>query len=222
MVAEKRCKRLSRPKFYIPLLVAAGLIAWFMTYAFDNINAIVIRMAEARANQLAVQVINRAIVEAMESSVTYSDLISVVMNEEGGVSFLQANTLLMHKLAARAALIAQQDLGELAEQGIVVPLGSALGIDLFGGAGPRIPVSVVPVGAVTTRFTTAFHSAGINQTRHEISLEATVQMRIVVPSGANSVKVNIVVPVAESIIVGQVPQMFVDLPDAKGILNLVP
>ena len=88
-------------------------------------------------------------------------------------------------------------------------------------SGPQIRVSVVPVGSVTTRFVTSFESAGINQTRHEISLEASVLMRIVVPAGSNSVSVSTYVPIAESIIVGEVPESYVHVPEDE-LLNLIP
>ena len=104
----------------------------------------------------------------------------------------------------------------------MIPLGAALGVSLFSGAGPLINVSVVPVGSVTTAFATSFESAGINQTRHEISLQASVLMRIIVPTGADSVTVDTLVPIAESIIVGQVPSTYVNVPSDEDALNLVP
>ena len=69
---------------------------------------------------------------------------------------------------------------------------------------------------------TSFESAGINQTRHEISLEASVMMRIVIPAGADSVSVSTYVPIAESIIVGSVPDSYVSVPDGETALNLIP
>ena len=89
-------------------------------------------------------------------------------------------------------------------------------------SGPRIPVGVVPVGAITTKFVTRFESAGINQTRHEISIETSTQMRIVIPIGAATVSVTTIVPVAEAIIVGDVPSSYVNVPDVGSMLKLFP
>ena len=99
---------------------------------------------------------------------------------------------------------------------------NALGISLFSGMGPDIRVSVVPVGSVTTRFVTKFESAGINQTRHEISLEATTTMRIVIPTGTDTIQVTSTIPIAESIIVGTVPESYVNVPDVDSMLNMAP
>ena len=215
-MVSKKTRRLGF--FLIPLAVLTGLFILFTR----NLSPILISMAEARARQLAVEAMNRAIAEVMDSSVTYTDLMRVSHDSSGRVSMLEANATLMNEIASAAALTAQSKLDTLADEGVGLPLFAALGIDLFSGAGPIIRVSITPVGAVSTRFVTSFESAGINQTRHEISLEASVVMRIVIPAGADSVSVSTYVPIAESIIVGSVPDSYVSVPDGETALNLIP
>ena len=215
-MVSKKMRRLSF--FLVPLAALTGLFILFTR----NLSPILISMAEARARQLAVEAMNRAIAEVMDSSVTYTDLMRVSHDSSGRVSMLEANATLMNEIASAAALTAQSKLDTLADEGVGLPLFAALGIDLFSGAGPIIRVSITPVGAVSTRFVTSFESAGINQTRHEISLEASVVMRIVIPAGADSVSVSTYVPIAESIIVGSVPDSYVSVPDGETALNLIP
>ncbi len=221
MVALLRKIQLGR-RGMVVLISLALLMSMLMLYAFYNLNPIMLSMAEAKARQLAVQAINQAVREVVAGDVTYSDLVKVQQDAGGRVTMLQANTLLMNELASQTALVAQRNLAEFANEGVELPLGAAFGVDLVSGMGPRFRVNVVPVGSVTTRFVTAFESAGINQTRHEISLEASVLMRIVIPAGANTVSVNAYVPVAESIIVGEVPESYVNAPGADSMLDLNP
>lgn len=221
MVA-RRIKPNRKKRVLTALLVVLVLIVALLAYGFSNLNPILISMAEARARQLAVEAINQAVDEVMGVQYAYDDLVNVVLAADGSVSMIQANTLLMNDLASQAALVAQRNLGQLADQGVSLPLGSALGIGLFSGSGPDITVRVVPVGSVTTRFVTAFESAGINQTRHEVMLETSTLMSIVIPTGADSVAVSAYVPVAESIIVGQVPNSYVNVPDTGNMLNMIP
>ncbi len=220
MVAKKAPSRRKRRILaaLLLLMTAAGcMLAW----GFSNMSPILVSMAEARARQLAVEAMNEAIAEVMGNSTTYSNLMNVSTDENGRVTMLEANAITMNDIASRAALAAQNKLDKVADQGVSIPLGSALGIGLFSGSGPLIRVSVVPVGSVTTRFVTSFETAGINQTRHEISLEASVLMRIVIPAGANSVSVSTYVPIAESIIVGLVPESYVHVPEEE-LLNMIP
>ncbi len=215
-----RTKRLGRKTR--ALLIILLLISLVAVWGMNNLTPIMVAMAEARARQLAVEAVNDGVSEVMDQSVGYSDLVKVTTDQNGQISMLQSNTLLMNELASKAALATQRKLQALETGGIGVPLGSALGIALFSGTGPAVPVSVVLVGSVTTRFVTAFESAGINQTRHEISMEASMLIRVIVPTGANSVTVSAYVPVAESIIVGQVPDTYVNVPDVDSSLNLIP
>lgn len=220
MVAKKTGSSLRKRltiTFLTVLLVGCCLLSW----GFANMTPILISMAEARARQLAVEAMNEAIAEVMGSSTTYSDLMKVSTDQNGRISMLEANAITMNDIASRAALAAQNKLDQVVGQGVSIPLGSALGVSLFSGSGPEIRVSVVPVGSVTTRFVTSFESAGINQTRHEISLEASVLMRIVIPAGSNSVSVSTYVPIAESIIVGDVPESYVHVPEDE-LLNMIP
>jgi len=221
MVAKKTNHSI-RNKVIIGLSIFLLLLAALWNYGMNNLNTILIRMAEARARQLAVETINKAVKEAMQREFTYSDLITVVMDDVGRVSMLQANTRLMNSLASEAALVTQRNLGQLADQGVQLPFGAAFGIGLFSASGPELRVQIVPIGSVTTQFVTTFESAGINQVRHEILLEANTTMRIVVPTGAETVQVTAYVPVAESIIVGDVPGSYINVPREDSYINLLP
>lgn len=220
MVAENRRPR-RKGRLLLGLMLMVLVPACALAYGFSNMSPVLVSMAEARARQLAVEVMNEAIAEVMGASTTYSDLMNISFDQSGRIAMLEANAIAMNDIASRAALAAQKKLDKVAGQGVSIPLGSALGIGLFSGSGPLIRVSVIPVGSVTTRFVTSFESAGINQTRHEISLEASVLMRIVIPAGADSVSVSTYVPIAESIIVGEVPESYVYVPE-DDLLNLVP
>ena len=98
----------------------------------------------------------------------------------------------------------------------------ALGLTLFAGSGPRIPISIVPVGTVQTDFETEFEACGINQTRHKILLTLEATVRLVIPNGVEEVAVSSQMAVAESIIVGLVPDSFVDVNNDSEMLNLIP
>ena len=132
------------------------------------------------------------------------------------------NIMLMHpQVEQLAAIAAQENIDLLADEGIVLPLGSALGSGIFSGKGPRVRFEILPVGTVKTTFVTEFESAGINQTRHKISLEATASVRIVLPSGARTVSVQASALMAESILIGEVPQSYIQVPETGDALNFL-
>ena len=147
---------------------------------------------------------------------------NVRMDENGQVALLSANTMRMNLLADRAGDAALRKLEAVSSQKVSVPLGAALGITLLAGSGPGIPISIVPVGSVQTDFETEFEACGINQTRHKVFLQVSASIRIVIPTGAKTTNVTANMLVAESIIVGKVPESFVGYNLNPDELNLVP
>lgn len=199
------------------LLLTAAVIAME-----QNLSQTMLDMAFARAYSMAVETINRAVKQAMGQGVAYEELIDAQMDAQGRVSMLRANTMRMNELASQTALLAEWELGSAENQVVEIPLGAALGVSFLSGFGPRLEVQILPVGAVHTSFDTEFETAGINQTRHKIFLNLRATVSLIVPTGSQLVEVTSTVPIAESIIVGEVPESFVDVNNEEDMLNLIP
>ena len=199
------------------LLLTAAVIAME-----QNLSQTMLDMAFARAYSMAVETINRAVKQAMGQGVTYEELIDAQMDAQGRVSMLRANTMRMNELASQTALLAERELGSAENQVVEIPLGAALGVSFLSGFGPRLEVQILPVGAVHPSFDTEFETAGINQTRHKIFLNLRATVSLIVPTGSQLVEVTSTVPIAESIIVGEVPESFVDVNNEEDMLNLIP
>ena len=99
--------------------------------------------------------------------------------------------------------IAQMDTRELS-----IPLGSLTGSALLAGRGPRISVRMQSVGSSTAYLSNEFSSAGINQTRHQIILNVDVYVSILLPGFSTATKVSNAFTVAETVLVGTVPDSY--------------
>ena len=201
------------------LLLALLMLAALGLWMEKNLESVILDMAYARAEAMAVEYMHEAVRDVMGDEITYQDMMTVRTDENGRVTMLQANAVRMNELAAFTALQAQARLDSADAQSVGIPLGAALGIPFFSALGPRIRVRIVPVSAVSAAFSTEFESAGINQTRHKIYLSLRTTVRLVIPSGARQVSLGSQVLIAESIIVGEVPQSYVQVPDMDGALN---
>ena len=215
--ARAKKRRMRRRLLFCVLLMAAAFVL-----VERNFKPLVFSLAEARSASMASQVLYGALAEAIEDGVAYGDLMNVHMDARGQVALLSANTMAMNRLADRAGQAALRRLGIMSSERVSVPLGAALGMTILAGSGPGIPVSIVPIGSVATEFATEFEACGINQTRHKVYLQLTASISIVIPTGAKTTQVSANMLVAESIIVGSVPEGFVgyDLNEAE--MNLVP
>jgi sporulation protein YunB len=221
MALHKRIRifRLNVPRWL--LIVIACLIAVYVLVEI-NIKPVLMGLSEARVRAAAITTMSDAVLDTLDSDMKYSDLVEVKYDDAGNITMIQANTIVINKIASRAANVAQESIGKLGSVGVGVPLGSILGGQLFSGTGPTIPITVVPAGSVSTQFFSEFTSAGINQTRHRILLELKTRIRVVAPVGSSSVEAVTQVPVAETIIVGKVPDSYVNVDEMDQMLNLLP
>jgi len=219
---KKYSLRTRRRRLYRRLAAALVLLAVVFLLADRNFKPLVFSLAEARSAAMASQVLAGALQEAMGDGLDYEELMHVRMDEHGQVALLSANTMRMNRLADKAGAAALRRLENMSSERITVPLGAVLGITLFAGSGPGVPVSIVPIGSIATDFATEFEACGINQTRHKVYLRVTASIRIVIPTGAKTTQVSANMLVAESIIVGGVPEGFVGYNLEGEELNIVP
>ncbi len=200
------------------LLLILMLSALFLVLQ-KNLETVILDMAHARAESMAVNYVHEATRTLFGGESVYDSMITVHTDAAGKVTMLEANTLEMNRLSTQAALLTQKQLDSVEAQSVQIPLGAALGVPFLSGLGPRVQVRIVPVSAVSAAFFTEFESAGINQTRHKIYLSLETTVRLVIPSGARQVSLDSQVLVAESIIVGDVPTSYVQVPEYDDALN---
>lgn len=187
----------------------AGLLCWLID---RTLAPVIWTVAEIRADREYSRILNEAILQEIVPQVRYSDLVIIDRNEAGQISLLQLNTGKVSELKARAYSAIQERLAENGTLEFGIPFGQIMGSNLFASRGPTIPVKISPLGIARTSVRDVFESAGINQTRHVVYLEVAVDARVVVPLVQRDIRAVTSIPVADVIIVGEVPRAYLNLP----------
>ena len=91
---------------------------------------------------------------------------------------------------------------------IGIPLGSLFLPELLAGKGPRINVRVLSIRNSEADFCSRFSEAGINQTLHQLTLVVSVDVAVLVLGKTEGFTVESEVVVAETVIIGDVPETF--------------
>lgn len=218
--------RRRRGTYTIFIIISMALaIALIIFLIIDRgIKPTVIAMSEAQVRYIAIKAMNNAVKKVLNSDIKYTDLINVMTDRNGKISLIQANTIRMNALATETSSLAQEEIRSMGAEGIYIPLGSIFNSKILAGLGPRIKVTIIPIGSVAIDFATEFENAGINQTRHKIYMVMEANVRIVVPLGSDTANIKTRVPITETIIVGDVPDYYINVEGTKeeDILNLVP
>ena len=165
-----------------------------------------VREAAASQTQIAVnRMIQRAVLEVLEEDgLRYQSFVSLQQNQSGETTALITDTVLINRLQ----YLLQQQYRELK---LELPLGSLTGIQFLAGRGPLVALQLRPVGLVKTKIINQFDEAGINQTRHRIQLQVTVDMLSLLPGYRISSQAQCNVILAETIIVGLVPDAYTEV-----------
>lgn len=190
-------------------------------YVDTSLRPTITVLAETKALELANRSINKAVGEIVKDKINYSDLMHTKIDDEGKITMIQANTIMMNKIAADVALQIQEELKQVKTTTSYIPIGTALGSPILAKYGPQLKVSIQPIGTVSVDFKTDFESSGINQSRHRIYLESKTQVKVVIPLTTSTKEVKVQIPICETIIVGDVPNSYVNIPE-KEVLNVLP
>ncbi len=199
-LTDKRVKRCRRT------VVAVTLLLTFLAINAGLrpiIETMLINQARAHFNTI----VNRA-VERTVCDISCDSYIILTENAEGAVTSAQADTEAINLFRARLGQTLAEELGRLETDPICVPLGTLTGIDILTGRGPEIRLRLVQSGSVTTEIVSAFASSGINQTCHTIDCIVEGQFYAVIPGFSAPVTLQAGVVVAQSVIVGDVPDSY--------------
>jgi len=187
------------------LLIALSLII------FDiRIKASVLTLARAKVQASETEAINQIINREVVGKTSYEDLVRIHKDESGKIVLLQPNTIVINRIMADSTTSITKNLGQMNEETISVPLGQITGVTVLAGYGPKIKVKVLPCGQVHVEIINKFDEAGVNQTRHLIYCQINTKMKIAVPLMDEEIKVSTIVPLAETIIIGDVPKTYVN------------
>lgn len=190
------------------------LLAAAFIFGLDlRLRPVVETMAEAKVTNAVTRLLDGAVMAEIQArAITYSDLITVEKDESGRITALTSNMAALNDLRTSILSDAVAAVDEIDTQSLAIPVGNLTGINFLSGRGFDLPVEVMTVGSAHAVFQSQFTDAGINQTRHQILLEVTVSVDILLPGGDLPAEITAQVPVAETVIVGSVPDTYVELP----------
>ncbi len=194
------------------IIVSAILFLFIYLYNYidKNIKPTLVAIAEIRAKSVTTKAINDTIKSKIWDDIDYESLILVKYDKDGRVSMMQANTILMNTLAADMALEVQEQLKNLSNTKVNVPLSNAFDRQILYL--PNIKLQIQPQGSVNVGFATEFEEAGINQTRHRIYLIVSTDIKLIIPLITETINITTNIPIAETIIIGNVPEQFIHIP----------
>lgn len=175
----------------------------------NHLRSILDNLAVTRVSNMVGKVVTEAVSDAIDSgNIQYQDLISLEKNSSGGIAALVSNMAEFNRLQSSITQDILSRLGEVSDMDLSIPLGTLTGSALMAGRGPAFSVKMQSTGSCSAEFANDFAQAGINQTTHRIILRVEVSMSILLPGFRTGTTVSNSFAVAETVIVGDVPDTY--------------
>lgn len=198
-----------RQRVLIWLTVIFTLLLALTVAVVLHMKPVVVDLATARTSNAVNRIVVAAVNDAVDSGrIDYEQLVDFDKDAEGHVTALRSNMAAFNRLQSSIADDILQRMAEVSSTDLAIPIGTLTGSPLLAGRGPCLRVRMQSVGTATARFDNQFSSAGINQTRHRIILDVDVHVSILLPGLTTYAKVSNEISVAETVIVGGVPETY--------------
>ena len=197
-----------RSFFALILLLLLSAVVLFLMFR-SRYRDVVRELAETQVKNTTSDLTNDAIAKQIaDGIIQYDRIVYFEKDLDGRITALKTNMSEVNRLKTDILNIINDEILALDTSDIGIPLGSLFLPEFFSGKGPSIPVHILSIRNSDAAFSSEFHQAGINQTLHQLIMEVSVDVAVLVLGQTGSFTITSEVVVAETVIVGDVPNTF--------------
>ena len=201
------------------ILAVLFCLSILFVFSFNSLYPILRARSVEYSRTHATRVINLAVEEVIEEGgAEYKTLVNTERDSEGNVLSLSANIHAINKLKSRISLKILDLLSKEQNRTLQIPVGNLSGVYLFSGKGFSFSVRLIPTDSVVTEVESSFSEVGINQSWHKISMKVTVRIGVIVLGEHITAEVSDSIVIADSVIVGKVPDAYTEMERAEADL----
>ena len=193
-------------KMLLVAFLVAGVLLLLLRRKYD---AVMVELTRTQVTNSTSDLINDAIAEQIATGkIEYDRIVYFEKDLEGKITALKTNIGEVNKLKTDTLNIINDEILSNEHSQMGIPLGSLFLPELLSGKGPEIPVKILSIRNSDATFESTFTQAGINQTMHQLRMCVLIDVSVLVLGQTVSFTVASDVVVAETIIVGAVPDTF--------------
>lgn len=201
-------RRLSTRIFKWSIILLVILLFLYTLFRYKYNDAIC-GLAETQVRNATSDLINDAIDRQIENeNIQYDRIVYFEKDLNGRITALKTNMSEVNRLKTDILNLINDEILALDTSELGIPFGSLIFPEILSGRGPIIPVSIISIRNSDASFNSSFTEAGINQTLQQLNMVVSVDVAVLVLGKTNYFTVTSQVVVAETIIVGQVPDTY--------------
>lgn len=188
-------------------LVLSGIVLFFLFRS--KYLSVITALAQTQVKNATSDLINDAIDRQIsDGTIQYDRMVYFEKDLEGKITALKTNMSEVNRLKTNLLNLINDEILAMDSDHLGIPLGSLFVPEFFSGKGPVIPVHILTIRNSEAEFFSEFSQAGINQTLQKLNMQVSVDVAVLVLGKVDSFTISSHVVIAETVIVGQVPDMF--------------
>lgn len=168
--------------------------------------------ARIKAAAIVSRTVNRSLAEELEKQKKEGNLFTEQRNSKGELEMVQADSVKINLLMSQLAMNIQEEFSRSGRESFPVSFGTLIGSRVLSQSKPDMTITVVPLSVSSMDFRTEFETQGINQTKYKIYVILECRVKMLAPFSTEIFKVKNTVLVAETVILGTVPDSYVQVP----------
>ena len=193
------------------LLVIALISCLLLLLLRRKYDEVMVELTRTQVTNSTSDLINDAIARQIaEGNIDYERIVYFEKDTAGRITALKTNIGQINQLKTDTLNLINDQILSNEHSQMGIPLGSLFLPEFFSGKGPEIPVKILSIRNSDAKFESSFAHAGINQTMHQLRLCVLIDVSVLVLGQTVSFQVTSDVVIAETIIVGAVPDTFFD------------
>ena len=190
------------------LVLLVILLSLFLAFRVKY-RDVIRELAQTQVKNTTSDLTNDAIAKQIAAGdIQYDRIVYFEKDLEGRITALKTNMSEVNRLKTDILNIINDEILALDTSDIGIPIGNLFLPELFSGKGFVIPVQILSIRNSDANFVSHFSQAGINQSLHQLIMEVSVDVAVLVLGQTDSFTIASEVVVAETVIVGDVPQTY--------------
>lgn len=210
-----RGKSKNSAALFVKLFITVVLIAALSFVSDMRMTPVINTLALSRAQNLATVIINDTVADMLsDGGESFNELIKIEYDAAGKISALTADSVKMNRLKSLISVSITEAIGRIEESRISIAIGTLTGSTFLTGRGPKIDLNVHISCSCSIEVRNSFEYSGINQTMHKVLLDITTNVYVLSVGETLTSEVFTSIPVAETVIIGQIPEIYAGKDDA--------
>ena len=195
--------------FLVCLLLTAFVCGAVWLLFRNQYDTVIQELAKTQVINSTSDLINDAVSQQIaRGNADYDHIVYFEKDIHGRITALKTNISEVNRLKTDILNIINDSILSQDAGALGVPMGSLFLPELLSGKGPAFPVHILAIRNSDASFESSFIQAGINQTLHQLHMEVVVDVTILVLGQTMCFTVSTNVVIAETVIVGDVPDTF--------------